>query len=254
MNGVEFITCALAFYLWHTLGITIGYHRLLAHRSFKCGKTVEYFFVLAGYLAFESSPICWIAIHREHHRNADRSHGPHSPEAGWWDAYIGWMLRIHYSERMDPEKIAPDLFKDPLYRFLEQDCNLYRGYALCAIVCIIFRCLLLIAFGPGVALASLLAGVAAQQAPLILGVVAHIPKFGYRNFDVPDKSTNVWWIALITMGEGWHNNHHAFPSSARSGLMKGEFDLSWCVLKLLHGWGLVSGLKQPHARECLTLS
>jgi stearoyl-CoA desaturase (delta-9 desaturase) len=247
MNIAWFAVAFLTFYLWHTLGIGIGYHRLLSHRSFKCSKAVEYFFVFGAYLAMESSPVCWVVIHRAHHRSADQAADPHSPKHGWWHGYIGWMLKFRYGDDINAQKFAPDLLQDPVYRFLEQGGSLYWGYALCAMICVLFRILLLATFGPIVAVASICAGIAAQQAPLLLNVVSHMRKYGYRNFELGDESTNVWWLAALTMGEGWHNNHHAYPNSARSGLMKGEIDLSWSVLKFLNQINLVSEVFVPNS-------
>lgn len=153
------------------------------------------------------------------------------------------MLKFKYNEKMNADCLAPDLVHDPVYRFLEQGGNLYRGYALCVLIAVGFR-LMLSAINPTVALISVIAGIAAQQAPLILNVVSHKPKLGYRNFAVNDDSTNVWWIALLTLGEGWHNNHHAFPYSARTGLLSAEIDVSWEILKMFQRFNLVSDVRE----------
>lgn len=242
----NFLSVFAASYLWHSLGVTIGYHRLLSHRSFKCSKAVEYFWVLGGYLAFEGSPIWWAAIHRAHHKYTDTQLDPHSPHYGFKNAYYGWMTPKTYPVYIDPKQQCPDLVDDPLYRTLEQNGDWHRAHALVAASGLLFRAGLWAIFGWRVALASALAGAAVLQIPLLLNVVCHTPKLGYKTYARDDDSVNVWWVALLANGEGWHNNHHAFPGSARSGLKPHEFDLSWLILRVLRSFGLVS---QMHEAE-----
>lgn len=239
---IEFTIAFVLFYSVHMLGITIGYHRLISHRSFKCNKMVEYFFVAAGYLAMEGSPITWAVVHRAHHRQPDLDDDPHGPSRGWFHQYAGWMLDFRYKDGVTPETLTPDLLKDPIYRFLDQGQHLYRAYALCFFICVLTRLILFAATDGWILLASVLAGIAAQQMPLVLNVVSHMPRLGYRSFATEDSSSNVPWLAIMTMGEGWHNNHHAFPGSARSGLRVQELDVSWLVLCLLQGVGLVGSM------------
>ncbi len=242
---IEFAIAFLLFYCLHMLGITIGYHRLLSHRSFKCRKFVEYFFVAAGYLAMEGSPITWAVVHRAHHRQPDHLNDPHGSERGWFHQYAGWMLDFKYREGVSPASLTPDLLKDPVYRFLDQDGHLYKAYALCFVICVLTRLVLLATTGIWITLASVLAGIAAQQMPLVLNVVSHIPHLGYRSFATQDNSSNVPWLAIVTMGEGWHNNHHAFPSSPRSGFGTHELDMSWFVLCILQRFGMVGTVNVP---------
>lgn len=234
----EFCMLFVAFYIWHALGVTIGYHRLLSHRSFRCPKIVEYFWVLAGYLAFEGSPIWWATIHRAHHRYVDTPLDPHSPRYGMHNAHFGWLMRTGYASHIDPHTQAKDLLKDKLYVFLEQDGNWHRAHAIVFGASILFRLAILVAFGWVPALASLLAGIAVLQIPLMLNVACHLKHLGYKNFASKDDSVNVWWVALLAMGEGWHNNHHAFPGSARSGMRWFEFDLSWLIIRAMKSIGL----------------
>lgn len=237
---IEFFAAFIISYAWHMMGVTIGYHRLLSHRSFKCPKLVEYFWVAAGYLAFEGSPIWWATIHRAHHRYTDQPLDPHSPRYGWLNAYYGWIFHSHYPSYIDPAVQGKDLIKDPIYRFLEQDGNWEKAHALAVGIGIGFRVLLLLCFGWTTALASLAAATIVQQVPLLLNVVCHLPKLGYKNYDTADDSVNVWWVAVLTAGEGWHNNHHAFPGSARSGFRRFEIDPSWLMIRLMKLFGLVS--------------
>jgi stearoyl-CoA desaturase (delta-9 desaturase) len=244
---ISFFALFLVLYIWHGLGVTIGYHRFLSHRSFTCPKFVEYFWVLAGFLALEGSPIWWAAIHRAHHRHVDTALDPHSPLFGLKHAFIGWTLAEAYPAHIDPQTQCKDLIEDPIYRFLEQGGNWKRAHILNFAINILLRVVLLFCFGWQVALASALAAVAVLQIPLLLNVACHIPKLGYKTFATSDDSVNVWWVGIIAMGEGWHNNHHAFPGSARMGLLFHEFDLSWLVIRFMRRIGLISWLNEAKA-------
>lgn len=244
MDLTIFITAFALFYAWHIMGVTIGYHRLLSHRSFRCPKIVEYFWVMGGYLAFEGSPIWWATIHRAHHRYTDEPLDPHSPKDGWLQAYYGWIFGAGYPDHINPQTQAKDLVNDPLYQFLEQDAKWHHAHILAVLIGSAFRLVLLLYFGWTIALASLLAGVLVQQVPLLLNVVCHIPKLGYKNYATNEDSVNVWWVALLTAGEGWHNNHHAFPGSARSGFRRLEIDPSWIMIRFMKLLGLVSWLRE----------
>lgn len=247
---LEFAVFFAAFYMWHMLGVTVGYHRLISHRSFKCNKLVEYFFVMGGYLAFEGSPIWWATMHRAHHRYSDTPLDPHSPRNGLFEAFFGWTLHGHYPGHIDPKSQSKDLLKDGVYRFLEQGGNWYRAFSINLTLGLAFRVMLFFFFGWQAAVASLAAAYIVQQVPLMLNVVCHIPRLGYANFATTDDSVNVWWVALITMGEGWHNNHHANPGSARSGVRPHEIDVSWQTIKLLKMLGLVTWTNDgPKARQ-----
>lgn len=254
---IEFITIFVLCYIWHALGVTIGYHRLLSHRSFACSKAVEYFWVLPGYLAFEGSPIWWTAIHRAHHKHVDTELDPHSPKYGLGNAHVGWLTHKSYPQHISPETQTKDLLKDPIYRFLEQDGVWGRAHFLAFFIGFMFRVGVLIFFGWVPALASLLAGLAVLQIPLMLNVICHIKKFGYKNYATKDDSVNVWWVGILAMGEGWHNNHHAAPGSAKTGMRPWEFDLSWILISLMKRLNLVKRvnvcteyqLKRNAARE-----
>lgn len=248
---MEFFAVFLVSYIWHAMGVTIGYHRLLSHRSFSCPKWVEYLLVLPGFLAFEGSPIWWATIHRAHHKHVDTKLDPHSPRNGLWQAQFGWLGEKVYPSHIVPAIQSKDLLKDPIYRFLEQDGNLPRGHAIGFAACFLFRVGIFFAFGWVPALASLLAGLAVVQIPLMLNVFCHLPKFGYKNYAVEDDSVNVWWVGILALGEGWHNNHHAAPGSARSGMRAFEFDPSWLMICLLQKIGLVSRVNAATHKQLL---
>jgi len=240
-----FLVAFAVFYVWHILGVTVGYHRLLSHRSFRCPKFVEYFWVLAGYLAYEGSPIWWSTIHRAHHRYTDLSTDPHSPrQIGWFNAYVSWFFHKNYPDYISPDTQAKDLIKDPIYRFLEAGGDWHKAHWLNCKIGMSFRLVLFLCFGWQIGLASLTAGLLVQQVPLLLNVVCHIPKLGYKNYHSDDDSVNVWWVALLTAGEGWHNNHHAFPGSARSGFKPYEIDPAWMTIRLMKFLGMVSWMHE----------
>ena len=237
---IELVAIFVGFYILHGLGVTIGYHRLLSHRAFKCNKFVEYFFVMAGYLAFEGSPIWWSAIHRAHHRYVDTPLDPHSPRYGVWHAYFGWLFELEYPKHIVPAEQCIDLLHDPIYRFFEQNGNLQRMNQCNFAVNMGYRLVIWAFFGWQIALMSLLAGLAVIQIPLMLNVACHMPKLGYKNFATKDDGVNVWWVGILAFGEGWHNNHHVYPGSARNGMRKFEVDVSYFVIRLMEKFGWVS--------------
>jgi stearoyl-CoA desaturase (delta-9 desaturase) len=188
-------------------------------------------------------------MHRSHHRYTDEGLDPHSPVVrGWKYAYYGWIKEPGYPEHIIPEKQTADLLKDPLYKWMEQDGKWRTAHKLCAILNIAFRLLLLCCFGWVVALADFVAALTVQQIPLLLNVICHIPALGYKNFKTKDDSVNVWWVALLTMGGGWHNNHHRFPGSARSGVKFFEIDPSWITLRIMKLFGLVQYMNETSRR------
>ncbi|MBY0547724.1 MAG: fatty acid desaturase [Candidatus Obscuribacterales bacterium] len=232
-------------YLFHMLGATLGYHRLLSHRSLVVPKWLEYFIVSGGYLALEGSPIFWITTHRLHHRYSDKSGDPHSPLDGFWHAFIRWMSSpaVDISAK-DSQQLAPDLYRDPVYRFLHCGHTHWDGY-LCLFFSVLFRVAIYFWLGPLALVANLLATGLAFLGPLLVNTITHMPQFGYRTYDSQDNSRNVWFVALLSMGEGWHNNHHAFPQSARHGLKPLEVDGTWIAILILKSLGLARNIRLP---------
>ncbi|MBP7863232.1 acyl-CoA desaturase [bacterium] len=221
------------FYIYHCLGITLGYHRLLSHRSLVVPKWMEYFIVSGGYLAFEGSPIFWVSTHRLHHRFSDSKGDPHSPLDGLWHAFIAWMWNPKVIISLEEsQKQAPDLYRDPIYRFLHCRHSIWDGY-LCLLIGVLFRVALFLSCGIWILLGNLAATALAFCGPLLVNSISHLRQFGYETYPCGDNSRNVWFVAALSMGEGWHNNHHAFPQSARHGLKTTEFDFTWLTICLL---------------------
>jgi len=207
------------------LGISMGYHRLLTHRSYKVPLLLEYFFTVCGTLTLEGGPISWVATHRIHHQSADRPGDPHSPRDGALWAHAGWLLsgEANNSNTRKMSKYAPDFGKAPLLCLVEQ---LPLGSGGCARdVAIRDRRLSASALG------HLPPGRLRPPSTWLVNSATHM--WGSRRFKTHDDSRNNWWVAYLTFGEGWHNNHHAHPSSARHGLAWYEFDPSWIQIKLL---------------------
>ncbi len=228
---------AAVFLYWMAtgLGISLGYHRLHTHRSYKVPRWIEYFFAVCGALTLEGGPIFWVATHRIHHQKSDQPGDPHSPRDGAWWSHVGWILMgeaKHNNTRL-MSKYAPDLAKDPFYVWL----NNYHWVPMVALTAVLW------AVG-GLSLvlwAICLRTVLGLHATWLVNSATHM--WGSRRFATRDDSRNNWWVALITFGEGWHNNHHAHPTSARHGLAWYEFDLSWLELKLLRAFGVARAVQ-----------
>ncbi len=233
----------LALYLATGFGITMGYHRLLTHRSFQTPRFVEYILTALGTLANQGGPLQWVAVHRIHHQHSDAEGDPHSPRDGvWWAHLLWWMPNSPTLD--DPayyERYIPDLARDPVHRFFHR----YHVLLPLALAGLLFG-LGGLWGGVGLGLSWLVWGMFVRTALLyhatwFVNSATHL--WGYRNYRTRDHSTNLWWVALLTLGEGWHNNHHAFPRSARHGLRWWELDATYGLIRLL---GLVGLVKQIH--------
>ena len=239
---------ALFMFSWHVLavalflywmctglGISMGYHRLHTHRSYQVPLALEYFFAVCGTLTLEGGPIFWVATHRIHHQKSDQPGDPHSPRDGGWWAHMGWIILgpTTHNNTMETSKYAPDLSKHRFYLWL----NTYHW------VPSIVLAVLLYAIGglPLVLWGICLRVVVGFHATWLVNSATHI--WGARRFATRDASRNNWWVALLTFGEGWHNNHHAHPTSARHGLAWYEFDLSWVQIKILKFAGIAKGIQ-----------
>jgi stearoyl-CoA desaturase (delta-9 desaturase) len=215
-------------------GISLGYHRLHTHRSYKVPKWLEYFFAICGTLTLEGGPIFWVAVHRIHHQKSDKAGDPHSPRDGAWWAHVGWILlgeTKHNNTRM-MSKYAPDLAKDRFYVWL----NNYHWLPIVVLAAALWA----VGGLPMMLWGVCLRVVFGLHATWLVNSATHM--WGSRRFATRDDSRNNWWVALITFGEGWHNNHHAHPTSARHGLAWYEFDPSWIEIKLLKLFGIAKSI------------
>lgn len=214
------------------LGVTLGFHRLLTHRSFKTPKWVEYMLVTFGALSAEGTPISWVGIHRIHHKYSDTPQDPHDANKGFWWSHMGWMLFMPPPQE-EVRAMTKDMNGDPYYEFLDRYfivLQVLLGIALYALGGWSF-----VVWGVFVRL------VAVYHTTWLVNSATH--KFGYRTFESKDLSTNCWWVALIAYGEGWHNNHHANPQSARHGLAWWEVDATWMAIKTLEFFGLAKDIR-----------
>ena len=229
-NWRDVLIAVFMYWLATGLGISMGYHRLHTHRSYQVPLWLEYFFAFCGVMTLEGGPIFWVAVHRLHHQNSDHPGDPHSPRDGAWWSHVGWILlgeTKHNNTRM-MSKYAPDLAKHKFYQWL----NNYHWVPVVALAAI-----MLAAGGWSLMFwAMCFRIVFGLHATWLVNSATHM--WGARRFATRDDSRNTWWVALITFGEGWHNNHHAHPTSARHGLAWYEFDISWIQIKLLKLFGV----------------
>ena len=214
----------LVLYVATGLGITVGYHRLLAHHAFRVPPWLERALATVGAMAMQGGPITWVSDHRQHHFHADHEGDPHDIERGLFFAHMGWLCYANTPEvdRRRNEKYARDLCASPYLRWLER-------YHYLPGVCVGIA--LALAGGVGLFLWGFCTRVVVlYHATWMVNSVAH--KWGYRPFaDAP--GTNSWLVAALAFGEGWHNNHHAWPGSARQGLRAWELDPSWLAIAAL---------------------
>ena len=218
-----------------SLGIGMGFHRLLTHRGYKTPKAVEYFLTFCGTLALEGGPINWVVTHRIHHAHTDVAGDPHTPRDGRWWAHMGWILRgtAQQHEASVMQRYAPDLMKDPVHVLLN---NFYY-------VPLILSGIVLFAWGGWSALmwGVFLRVTIGLHATWLVNSATHL--WGTRRFATHDDSTNSWWVALLSFGEGWHNNHHAHPRAAKHGLTWYEIDINWYGISALKLLGLAKRIK-----------
>jgi stearoyl-CoA desaturase (delta-9 desaturase) len=225
------------YFLTGCIGITMTYHRMLAHRTFSTPKWFERICATCGALAMQGGPIKWTGIHRQHHSHPDTENDPHNSRQGFWYCHLGWALR--WREKFDSpdriKKFSRDVATDPYYRWLDTvSGQLIPQFILAAILYALGGFSMVLS---GVCLRMVLV----YHATWCVNSATHF--FGYRNYDINDYSRNTWWVALITFGEGWHNNHHAVQNVAEAGHKWWEFDATIVVIRLLKTVGLVNKLK-----------
>src|SRR4051812_48346486 len=233
-------------YLLTATGITVGYHRMLTHRSFRTHKPTEYLFAALGSMAVQGSVIAWVADHRKHHAHTDVEGDPHSPHVGHgdgvggvlhglWHAHTGWLLSEH--GRADWKKYAPGLYEDSGMRLINRRfvSLVLIGLAIPALAGFLLTGTLLGA-ATGLLWGGLVRVFFVHHVTWSVNSVCHF--LGSRRFAVEDQSTNVFWLALPSLGESWHHNHHAFPRSAVHGLRRWELDPSAVLIAAMERVGL----------------
>ncbi len=248
--GWTAIAVAVAFYVLRMFAITAFYHRFFSHAAFRTSRALQFVFAVLGASAIQRGPLWWASHHRAHHRHADQEGDAHSPaRQGFWWSHVGWLMaQGNFRTR---HELVRDLARFPELRFLDRFDSLVPILLLPAF------------YGAGELLAAVAPGLGTSGPQLLVfGVcistvllyhmtfsinsVAH--RFGSRRFETNDQSRNNALLALFTLGEGWHNNHHRHPSSARQGLRWWELDASWYVLLAMRSMGLVWDLKPRPAR------
>lgn len=244
-TSLVIIAWAVFWHHWHGVGITLGYHRLLTHKSLSVPKWLEYVICSGGYFALMGSPIVWVGVHRQHHQKSDQPGDPHSPRDGFLHSLYKWMYytgKVQSDE--DLQKQAADLMNDPLYKLLGCDHGAYHAQ-LNLFFCVIFRVVLFLVFGWQCVVGNLIATFTIFWSTQFVNAFCHLPGLGYRTYKTTEDSRNVWWVGLLAVGEGWHNNHHAVPKSARHGLQWWEFDFTWCCIVVLEKLGLAKRVVRP---------
>jgi stearoyl-CoA desaturase (delta-9 desaturase) len=230
-----FVTLVL-WWLTAGLGISLGYHRLLSHGSFHTSRWFKYTLTILGMLGNQGPPLAWVGAHRLHHGHTDLPGDPHSPSESFWWAQFFWVFLFPHR---DAERAARDLARDPGMVLLN------RCYFVPQLMLII---MLYVAGGVPWVIWGFFVRVAFMlTCTSFVNSVGH--RWGYRNFDTPDASRNSWWVALLTFGEGWHNNHHANQRAAAHGLRWWEVDLTWWTIRVLAFLRLIHDVKCERSRS-----
>jgi len=234
----------VAGFLWWAcggLGVCLCYHRLLTHRSFKTPKVVEYFLTILGTLNWQGGPIQWVGTHRIHHKHSDGEHDPHSPQHGFNWSHILWAF-LKDPPGQNPRDAAKDLQRDPVHVWIDK----HHGLPQVVLAVILFLVGHYAMGGNGWGL--VVWGVCVRtvftfHATWFVNSAAHT--WGYRNYDTNDDSRNNWWVAILSFGEGWHNNHHAAQRAAAHGRRWFEVDLTYITIKVMSWMGLARNIVKP---------
>lgn len=228
---------AVVLYVTNGLGVALCFHRSLTHRGLRLRKPLEYALSALGTLALQGDPIRWVAVHRKHHAHSDMQGDPHGRDRGFSWAHMNWLYMRNDAlpTEEDLRRFAPDLQADRFYSSLP-----YFQWLLHLVLAAVLFALggwSWVIWGMAVRL------VVGYHATWLVNSMAH--SSGYRSYHTRDLSTNCWWVALISWGEGWHNNHHAFPYSARHGFRWFEVDPTWWIVRVLALLRLADGIRIP---------
>lgn len=245
VTAADLIIAAIM-YMLTAVSITVGFHRLLTHRSFQTSKSIEYTFAILGSMAVQGPVISWVADHRKHHAHTDEEGDPHSPHvspdggvqsvfAGLWHAHTGWLMSSQ--GRADWKKYAPDLYEDKGMRYINRHFGflVYMSLAIPALAGFLVTGTL-VGAASGLLWGGFVRIFFVHHVTWSVNSVCHF--LGTRRFDTDDHSTNVFWLALPSLGESWHHNHHAFPRSAVHGLKRWEPDPSALIISAMEKLGL----------------
>ena len=224
------------YWMSNGLGVCLGYHRFLTHRGFEMPKWLEYFFSVLGSLTSQGGPITWVATHRYHHTNSDGDMDPHSPRHGFWWSHMMWFVYRNplFEDPAFYRRYAPELAEDRFYQILGR--YHWVPQTLLGLGLFLWGGLPFVFWG------IFLRTVAALHGAWLVNSATH--KWGYKNFPSKDDSKNLWWVALVSFGEGWHNNHHAYQRSAKHGYRWWEIDTTYLAIKILSFLNLAKTILQ----------
>jgi stearoyl-CoA desaturase (delta-9 desaturase) len=233
----KILALAVAGYALRMWAVTAGYHRYFAHRSYKTSRAFQFVLAVLGATAMQNGPLWWASVHRRHHKDSDGPGDLHSPvQRGFWYAHIGWVFDLTLPRPRDESNVQ-DLMRYPELCWI--DGHDWVPLFTYAIFCFVFAGL------PGLVWGFVVSTLAVFHATMLINSVAHL--WGARRYATGDGSRNNALLAVITFGEGWHNNHHQYMSSARQGFFWWEIDITYYVLKALAWMGVVWGLREPPA-------
>lgn len=231
-------TAIFLHWLFGSIGICLGYHRMLTHRSFQVPKWLEYVISTIGALALQGGPIFWVGAHRLHHAHTEHfDKDPYSAKRGFWWSHILWLIypQQRFFDREAYEKSAPDLARQPFYLWLDR----YFLWLQIPVIIILY----LVGGWSFVIYGMFLRSVLLWHSTWFVNSATHT--WGYRTFHNEDNARNLWWVSVVTYGEGWHNNHHTYPNVAKAGFRWWEIDVTWWSIKVLKSLGLAKKVIMP---------
>jgi stearoyl-CoA desaturase (delta-9 desaturase) len=234
------VVVMVVFYLLRMFAITAFYHRYFSHKAFKTSRPVQFFFALVGVMSTQNGPLWWAAHHRYHHRHADKPGDLHSPRDGFWYSHMGWFL--NKQNFATQEHLVKDWIRFPELKWLDRHSvlvSVLTGTSFWIVGTALDH------FAPSLKTNGnqlfiwgfMVSTVLLTHVTLTINSFAH--RFGFRTYDTQDDSRNNWFLALITLGEGWHNNHHFCPASVRQGFVWWQIDISYYVLRMMAAVGLI---------------
>jgi stearoyl-CoA desaturase (Delta-9 desaturase) len=233
VDAVAVALCA-AFYFVRMFGITAGYHRYFAHRSYRTSRVVQFLMAFLGCSALQKGPLWWASHHRQHHRFSDTPDDPHSPHVtSFWWSHLGWIMSDDHVHT--PWHVIRDWSRYPELRWLDR--NHWVPGLVVAVLC------LLIGGWSGLVWGFVVSTVMLYHATFTINSLSHL--IGRRRYATPDDSRNNVVLALLTLGEGWHNNHHHYQSSANQGFFWWEIDITYYVIRTLAVLGIVWDIRKP---------